>query len=367
MNRVRNIIGHQHTSNRQQVNREQHETGDDLDDQLTVVERQGDELEDSVTLSTAASGSVTIGDFQRLGFVNRCPSFNAERTMPLASVLLTKGFFCFPSELSFRTFLDNKRRLDALDSINGLGIPLFHAVSGGVVKSIFNRHAPIMRIYRYVLVDSNSEKPPQNGELISQDGFTMLFKCLFCSVYQEIVCNYSRVEHKFVFNAIRDSETVPETLIMASHVHSRGSDTRLMGLNLRWYGTTGFASPFGSGSFKLLVLDDGMPSRMDCRTLDEFERESRSYHGRTSGRLPTWATYSDQCSTVFPKKRTLRLGEFKIAESSRENGVCSSGIFDIPKETLALTCMCLVLHDFESRKDKRGGTAMGLPSVPFLL
>ncbi|QLQ82636.1 hypothetical protein HG537_0H03990 [Torulaspora globosa] len=367
MNRVRNIIGHQHRSSRQEVNQEQNEIGDELDDELTVFERQIDDIGDSVTVNTAGSGSVTIGDLQRLGFVNRCPSFNAERTMPFASVLLTKGFFCFPSELSFRTFLDNKRRLDALDSINGLGIPLFHAVSGGVVKSIFNRHAPIMRIYRYVLVDTSNEKPPQNGEMISQDGFKVLFKCLFCNVYQEIVCNYSRVEHKFVFNATRENESVPETLVMASHVHSRGSDTKLMGLNLRWYGTTGFASPFGSGSFKLLVLDDGMPSRMDYRTLDEFDRESRNYHGRTSGRLPTWATYSDQCSTVLPKKRTLRLAEFKIGESSPVNDARSSGIFDIPKETLALTCMCLVLHDLESRKDKRGGTAMALPSVPFLL
>lgn len=370
MNRVRSIIGHHHTaSDRNPVNRDQFYSGinDDLDDQSTVFERQSDDNEDSVTLNTAVSGSVTIGDLQTQGFVNRCPSFNAVRTVLFTSVLLTKGFFCFPSELSFKTFLDNKRRLDALDSTRGLGIPLFHAVSGGVVKSIFSRHAPIMRIYTYVLIDTNTEKPPKDGQLISQDGFKMLYKCLFCSVYQEMMCDYGRVEHKFVFNSIRDDEQPMETVVMANHVQSRGTDTKLMGLNLRWYGTTGFASPFGSGSFKLLVLDDDMPSRSDQCTLEEFDRAVRNYEGRTSGRLPTWATYSDQCSTMFPKKRTLRLAEFKVGESNRVDGICSPGIFDIPKETLVLTCMCIVLHDFECRKDRRGGTAMALPSVPFLL
>lgn len=370
MNRVRSIIGHQQTSTGvQQADRDQHYYGpsDDQDDQLTVFEGPNEDRGDNVTLNTAVSGSVTIGDFQRLGFVNRCPSFNAQRTMLFTSVFLTKGFFCFPSELSFRTFLDNKRRLDALDSTMGLGIPLFHAVSGGVVKSIFNRHAPIMRIYTYVLIDSSTEKPPENGELVSQDGFKVLYKCLFCSVYQEMMCDYGRVEHKFVFNAVRRNETPMEPVVMANHVQCRDTDTRLMGLNLRWYGTTGFASPFGSGSFKLLVLDDGMPSRMEYDTVETYDRELKKFHGRSSGRLPIWAHYSDKCSTMFLKKRTLKLAELKIGESNRVNGLSSSGIFDIPKETLVLTCMCIVLHDFESRKDKRGGASLALSSVPFLL
>lgn len=363
MNRIRNLIGHQRsgtTSDQQDSNEQQPVAiNNDVDDQSTVFGDQSDEIPDTVTLNTVVSGSLTIGDFQRQGFVNRCPTFNAARTMPLAYVLLTKGFFCFPSEKAYEKFLDNNRTFNTLDTNEGLGIPLFHAISAGVIKTMFNRHAPIMRIYKYMIIDTDTEKPPKDGTLVAQDGSKMLYKYLFCTIYQELMNDYSRVEHKFVFSG----ETAPENIVLANYVLSRGTDTKMQGLNLRWYGTTGFASPFGASVLKLLVLDDGMPSMMDQCKLEEFEEYSKSYKGRSLGKLPIWATYSDKCSTMIPKKRSLRLAEFNVGETGRE---CSRGIIDIPIETEALACMCMVLHDFESRKDRRGGGAMVLPAVPFI-
>lgn len=363
MNRIRNLIGNQRSASidNQGETADQLASGShyDTDDQSTVFDNPSDEVHDTVTLHTVDSGNVTIGDFQRQGFVNRCPSFCTERTMPLATVLLTKGFFCFPSEQSYERYLENNRTFNKLDHTEGLGIPLFHAVSAGVIKTMFNRHAPIMRIYRYQLVDSETEKSPKDGVLIMQDGSWCLYKSLFCTIYQELMYNYSRVEQKLVFSG----DYVPENLVLANFVHSRGTDTKLEGLNLRWFGTSGFASPFGATFLKLLVLDDGMPSKVDQRKREEFDEYSRSYSGRTTGRLPIWATYSNKCSTVIPKKRSLRLAEFKVGETNRD---CPLGIIDVPLDTQALACMCMVLHDFESRKDRRGGSSMVLPNVPFL-
>lgn len=367
MNRIRNLIGNQRSgsSNGQQRFSDEQAVGpgDEIDDQSTVFGNQEDEFPDMVTLSTVVSGSQTIGDFERQGFVNRCPSFNAQRTMLFAYVLLTKGFYCFPSEKAYEKFLDNNRAFNTLDTREGLGIPLFQAVSAGVIKTMFNRHAPIMRIYKYTIVDSDTDKPPKDGTVVAQDGSAVLYKYLFCTIYQDLLNDYSRVEHKLVFSG----EPAIEPLGMANYVQSRGTDTKLQGLNLRWHGTTGFASPFGANFLKLLVLDDGMPSRMDQRTIEEFQEYSKSHKGRTSGKLPIWATYSDKCSTVIPKKRSIKLAAFKVGEKSQPGRECSQGIIDVPMETQALACMCMVLHDFESKKDRRGGSAMVLPAVPFLM
>lgn len=364
MNRIRHLIGNQpetHHDNGMNVNqlRENHQfLADDDDDQSTMFEGNNESVQNGSALNRVISESSTIGDLQRLGFVNRCPAFNSQRTMVFVAVLLAKGFYCFPSDISFKKFLDNKRKFDNLDTNAGLGIPIFHIVSLGIVKTMFYRKAPSLKIYKYVLINSEIEKPPLDSELISENGSFKLYKFLFCSVFQAILDHYSRVEYKFVFHPANPTDCVPEELVMANHVQRRNTDTKINGVNLRWYGTTGFSSPFGSGNFKLLVLDDEMPSMMDQQTSDEYDAYAKTHKSRQLGRLPIWAKYSDATGTIIPKKRTQRLAEFEIGESNPNNGVPSLGILDIPWESQALTCMCMVLREFETRKDGRSSSLM---------
>lgn len=324
------------------------------DDQETLLENNsgdGNDLDDTETLNTVASGGDTIGDFQRQGYVNRCPRFTHHRMIPFVLVLLTKGFFCFPSEKSLKTYIGNKRKFDKLDGIEGLGIPLFHAVPLGVVKTIFSPKSPIMKIYKYIVINSEKDKPPPEAEEISVDGSLVLYKYLFCSVLEEVINDIGRVEHKFNFTRLNGDDPLPQVLTMANMKYWRNTDTTLNGLNLRWYGTSGFASPFGTGNIKLLVLDDNMASLMDQRTVDEYENHDRHNRTRPLGRLPIWAKYSNEGSTVIPKKRTLRMANLQMGEC--QSIAHSDGIFNIPWETQALTCMCMVLHEYESRKDRR--------------
>lgn len=239
MNRVRNLIGNHHNRNTLAdgaINQTPfYSDTDDIDDQSTVFERpNSDDAFDHVTLNTAISETQTIGDFQRQGFINRCPRFDALRTMPFTSVVLSKGFYCFPSEVSFKEYVDNNRKFDNLDTIKGLGVPLFHAVPLGVVKTLFSRNAPDVKIYKFVLINSEIKKPPVNGELISQNGSFMLYKYLFCIVFQEILDGYSRIETKLEFYRQHETDPPIEPLLMANHVQRRNTDTKINDLNLRW-------------------------------------------------------------------------------------------------------------------------------------
>lgn len=383
MNRVRELIGGQSGSRndrvRSQQQRQQRQqqynynidqasmmgTRESGDDQETLLENI---LDDTETLNTVDSGGETIGDFQRQGYVNRCPRFAHQRMVPFVLVLLTKGFFCFPSEKSLKTYIENKRKFDRLDPTEGLGIPLFHAVPLSVVKTIFSPKAPIMKIYKYVIIDSQVNKIPPDVERISIDGPLVLCKYLFCTVLEEVNNGSGRVEHKLNFTGIAandEDQLIPQVLTMANMIHWRNTDTQLNGLNLRWYGTSGFASPFGTGNIKLLVLDDNMPSLMEQKTTEEFENHDRNNRTRPLGRLPIWAKYSNEGSTVIPKKRTLRMANLQIGEY--QSASHSDGIFNVPWETQALTCMCMVLHEYESRKDRRrtGGVTLG-PDMIFM-
>ncbi|GAV50783.1 hypothetical protein ZYGR_0Z02060 [Zygosaccharomyces rouxii] len=374
MNRVRELIGGQHSSRNERTRSQRQDVPQPGmstragEDQETLFENDtddGDGLDDTETLNTVASGGDTIGDFQRQGFVNRCPRFTHHRMIPFILVLLTKGFFCFPSEKSFKKYIENKRKFDKLDGIEGLGIPLFHAVPLGVVKTIFSPKSPIMKIYKYVIIDSERDKPPPDAEQISVDGSLTLYKYLFCSILEEINNDAGRVEHKFNFTRLDNDGPLPQVLTMANMIHLRNTDTTLNGLNLRWYGTSGFASPFGTGNIKLLVLDDNMASFMDQKTVEEYEHHYRNNRTRPLGRLPIWAKYSNEGSTVIPKKRTLRMAKLQMGEY--QSIAHSDGIFNVPWETQALTCMCMVLHEYESRKDRRrtGGLTLG-PDMIFM-
>lgn len=373
MNRVRQLVSgqarHQNrnmqsTPSPQDQNALQHDEMEH-DDLITVIEN--DQFpSDAVTLNTFTSDANTIGDLARQGFINRCPRFTTVRTLPFVSILLTKGFFCFPSEKSFKIFLDNKRKFDNIDIETGLGIPLYQAISISVMKSMFSKSLPIMKIYKYVIIDSSIETPPESHEFVAQlnkgkeGGMERdLYKYEFCTVYKKVVDHYKRVEHKFVFHDTHVKTQEPPVYTMLNHIERMNSDTKMNDLNLQWYGTTGFASPFGSNNIKLLVLDDNMASLCDQYTMEEYDLYKKAQKTRPLGHLPVWAKYSDDNATILPKRRTLRLANFELGETDNPNITdteASGGLFEIPWATEVLTCMSMVLHDYESRKDKRHGS-----------
>ncbi|CAI4051469.1 hypothetical protein SUVZ_14G1590 [Saccharomyces uvarum] len=391
MDRVRSLIGSHRARNRQRPLYSHNETPSTTnllgadgngDDQSTIFEHEidrpgtaeptvneGDDNADAATLNTAVSEGSTIGDLQRQGFINRAPRFTSERTMPFISILLQRGFFVFPSEESFQFFLHNKRKLDNIDPKTGLGLPLFHAVSLNLVKSLFsNQNTPVMRIYKYAVIDSQCGKPPLNSELVLEINTNIsIYKFEFCTILKKLESHNfsSRVEHDFIFHINNEPDVhIP----MINYNQRKNADTTVHGLNLRWYGTTSLASPFGSNSINLLVLDDTMATYMNQQTIEEFDSYCRSRPTRPLGYLPVWARYTDDKVSIIPKKRSLRVATLYMQETdslndgpnsatsipyTNESEINSNIIDNIPWDSQVLTCMCMLLHEYESRKDKR--------------
>lgn len=386
MNRVRALIGGGSNRGRARRNHGQpvgNDTGllesqprmmmtNDIDqfsmfDQQTVIDGTNDEDNDSggddtetiSELQTFISESQTIGDLQTRGYVNRCPSFNSIRTIPFVSIILTKGFFAFPSQASFSKYLSNKRKLKdpTMFYDGGLGVPLFHGITSNVIKSLLlssgkQKTESVMKIYKHEIVPKfkglNLSQFP-SYEIILEDEKYILIKFEFCQIFKEAdPLDSLRVIHtlKFYNN---------DEVSMVNYSDKKDIDTNVEDLPLRWFGFSGFASPFGSSDIKLLVLDDNMPTFMNEVNVTNDPQITSSR--RPLKALPVWARYSDTDSSMLPTKRTVRLANLKIKEtvmsSENDDEDSSQGIIDVHRSTQILTCMCMMLHEYESRKERR--------------
>ncbi|KAK5780657.1 uncharacterized protein PWA37_003304 [Arxiozyma heterogenica] len=356
-----------------------------LYDQHTVVENEGNNpIEESMTINnddihTFISESQTIGDLYTRGYVNRSPNFDSVRNIPLVSILLTRGLFAFSSDISYKTFLNNKRKLDQPASLDngGIGVPLFHAVTNNVIKSLLvsgkSKVEPVMKIFKYQIIDNNHTSSLEdlellpNYEIILQNNISnkFLIKYEFCQIFKSIDENNSlKIIHILKFHDGKE-------IRMVNFSDKKDIDTVVDDFPLRWYGFSGFASPFGSNDIKLLVLDDNMPSYMDNNTINSGVNNSHTNNAnqlissRPLRALPIWGRYSDTNVSMLPTKRTVKLANFKIKELSQATNAAlytdsdedstslSNGITMIPENTQILTCMCMLLHEYESRKERR--------------
>ena len=351
-----------------------------LYDQHTVVENEANDQLGNIgnimpinndDIQTFISESQTIGDLHTRGYVNRCPDFDSVRNIPLVSILLTRGLFAFSSESSYETFLKNKRKLDQQSLLNngGIGVPLFHAVTSNVIKSLLVsgklKVEPVMKIFKYQIINNNNNNNNTedlelfpNYEIILQDNMSnkILIKYEFCQVFKSVDENNSlKIIHILKFHNGKEIK-------MVNFSDKKDIDTMVDDLPLRWYGFSGFASPFGSNDIKLLVLDDNMPSYMDNPRINNTNQLA---HNRPLRSLPIWGRYSDTNVSMLPTKRTVKLANFKIKELSPTIHVAShinsnegatslsNGITMVPENTEILTCMCMLLHEYESRKERR--------------
>ncbi|SCV05251.1 LANO_0H03378g1_1 [Lachancea nothofagi CBS 11611] len=331
----------------------------------TVESRSFDEVSSH---QGTASGISTFSGSRQEGFDNRCPEFKDLRNLPFVSTMLSKGFMAFPTEKSFLEYRRNKRRLDSLNDPHALGFPLLHAVTLSVFKTIINRHSPIMRIQRFTLVDTSQDpdwavnyKEDDCCKLMASRGPLKVFKLDFCEVFQHIETRTGHVDYRFLYRIDNRPNNNFFNLSMGSHVHRRDCDIKINDLKLRWYGTSGLSSPFGTNKFKLMVLDDVMPSFLDYATDAEYvQAKKKAQPLRPIAQLPVWGSYSDQHASIIPKNRTLRHANVKLRELSE----CSPGIRDVPWDTLVLASMSMLLHELESKKEKSspyrtGGLAIG--------
>lgn len=340
------------------------------DDQKTVFESdilQTETLNDfntangseTETLNTYFSESCTIGDLQTHGYVNRSPQFTSVRNISFISILLTRGLFAFSSDLSYKQYLQNKRKFDLVDPSNGLGVPLFHAISLNLVESIFrNKNEPVMKIYKYEIVNSIDIDNFPNADTIYEGENFIIIKFLFCTIYRETmnVATVQSTSQQSMDQDLKIKHTLrfynDKSTEMFNINNRRDIDTTLDTLPLRWFGFSSFASPFGSNDIKLLILDDNTPNLVNDSNIQYTPNNPNSNAIRPLGYLPIWAKYSDAGSSLsISMRRTISMANLEIKETSTNSN--NLGIINIPWNTQELTCMCMLLHDYESRKERR--------------
>lgn len=269
--------------------------------------------------------------------------FTRERNMPFVSVILSRGFYCFPTEQSYERYLANSRKFDNLDG-DGLGVPLFQVLDFSAIQILADKKLPDYRFYKYVLRKSGDPPPYQQHELISTDGNKRLYKLLFCEAFRSRL-GLTKLEYRFT---LYTDEGI-FTTVMIRCTQTRSIDTHFGGCNLRWKTSEPFLSPIFSRNFKLQILDDNMPSLLD----DDDTRRRKNGPVRKSSQLPLWARYFADTATVIPKKRTQKLANLVIGETEEETNPASYGLGYIPWATQVLACTCMVLHHLEDERRQR--------------
>lgn len=294
------------------------------------------------------SDNATLNDSHTARCVNRAPRFLSTRTLPFISVLWVRGFLCFPSLQSWEIFFDNNRKFTTRSLINGMGVPLLHAVPTNVIRSLWslkrNVSEKVMTFFRYKIVDTKDDllQYPQY-EILLRNETHILIKFEFGHVFKKTASANKTIHDLNFYNG--------ENYQMCNINNKLHIDTTIDSLNLKWFGFSGFATPFGSNDIKCFILDDDYPTYMNDDSAPSANNNRRGAT-RSLGSMPLWATYNDDNISRIPKKRTNRLANFTVNEINIPDSN-DQGIVNVPWNTQVLTCMCMLFHEYESRKERR--------------
>lgn len=199
-------------------------------------------------------------------------------------------------------------------------------------------------------------------------------KSPLCKVWQEVMKG-SIDKVKYIIEFENSLDFAQATITMINDGSKRVTDTSYDGIRMRWYGTTGLASTFGSGFFELRFVDRPLevpmrttgsrdPSRSSSVSSASDSREEGTGIGSSDGLGP-----SGGAGNGDERERLLRLRELQLDTERRRPPVAlyhnlttktlsptrKVGEFTIwePGYQLAdiIVIMGLVLREQEQRKD----------------
>ena len=291
------------------------------------------------SLITTASTADTVVD---LVLGHAVSDFNLLRTLPVVSFIFKKGLFVFPSEESLALFKTKNCDTVRLKKL-GLAMPVLQM--NIPMMAAFKRNYPTI-VFNRILPSTNESQDVQ--------------KVPFCQVFTKFLrrTHTTRFILHITPNGVQDD---PENfrVVMFTSAYGSFTDCRFKKTKMRWVGTTPAIASRGSGFFKLVVLNDSVPSLIDGIRDDDVNPQPSMEFLRsttrivTSSDMPPVTRFSDKSSTTLPWKGLLQLGDVKLVEvfSRSDTNSC----LDVADSSLVLTCMALVLRDQEVRKNKGNG------------
>ncbi|CAI4052432.1 hypothetical protein SKDZ_15G5150 [Saccharomyces kudriavzevii ZP591] len=252
-----------------------------------------------------------------------CLQFNRERSMPIASIFGTRGFFVFSSEQSYDKFKETNFKFNVLDA-DGVGVPLFHIVRNYNVLGHFTGSSPDFQIYKYVL--QKLQDPPLYSEcqVISKDKLFRLCKIPYCEIYSHL--SFFETKYDFFY----PSRTQPfKRYQMVKQNNFRDLDAYLNGMHFHWH------VKFYSDHYRLTYLDEEGHGSSSEKQIDRPDFVIGHYTKKFSNILPRSIS---KCSNVI------------IGEQSPPDYL---GITSVPELTEAFACQGALIHYLEHIEDKR--------------
>ncbi|ODQ63873.1 hypothetical protein NADFUDRAFT_80035 [Nadsonia fulvescens var. elongata DSM 6958] len=199
-------------------------------------------LTPTISVNSIRTGNQEFMD-QRYG------NFQQRKTMPINTLLFKSGVSVYGSYQDARTAADQSNLSNTISKKNKQRERNF-----GQMEEEIEKIWPSLFAYSPSTMTFSKKKSPY---MIIQKFKTDGTKELYCTVYQQVI-DQDHLKYVLELNQPnRDYPTLTENeqIIMVTNGAKRITDTIYRGIQMRWYGTTGLSSTFGSGFFELRFLD----------------------------------------------------------------------------------------------------------------
>lgn len=261
--------------------------------------------------------------------------FNRNRNMPIATIFGHNGFFLFPSEHSFDKFKQTKFDFPSLDA-DGVGLPLFH-IQHQYLSGNFTSNSPIFIIYKYVL-QANEDSPPYSEfKVVAQDSSLILYKIPFCEIYRR----FDVVTIEFELNFASPAQQGTSHSLVKGFTN-RDLHTRLNNRNLCWH--VNFFPVVASNHYKLLVLDENVPSLLDDPETKKRKKKLKKKTEESFSIAHYTSKYCDMLPHTVSKRANVIVGE--------QSEATAFGITSVPWNTQVIACEGMLIHFMEQNEGR---------------
>lgn len=265
--------------------------------------------------------------------------FNRSRNMPIAAIFGHNGFFLFSSEHSFDKFKQTKFDFPLLDA-EGVGLPLFHFQHQFTLSGNFTSNSPFCIIYKYVL-QSNEDSPPYSEfKAVAKDRSLILYKIPFCEIFRRF--DFVRTEFELKFASQWPEGASP---LLVKGLTNRDLHTRLNNRDLCWH--ISFFPVGASNHYKLLVLDDNVPSLLDDSETKKRKKKLEKKTEESFSIAHYTRKYRDMLPHTVSKRSNVIVGE--------QSEATAYGITSVPWNTQVIACEGMLIHFLEQTEREGGG------------
>lgn len=250
------------------------------------------------------------------------------RTMIIANVFRSNGFYLFPSKNSFDIF--KKEKTPKLNE-EGVGIPLLH------FERLDRLLGTKFEIFKYEIRSSNEPPPYGDYKIVDQDERYKIYKYSYCKIEKTKPLSMTNGSYPCTFDFLDNT-----SITLAPVNSTRDADSTYMGYSFRWH--IDFFDIFEYSLIYLPATEKWMQSNIR-------ERKNKSFFGISKVDYSSdiiLATISSRKCDILPR-RVNKMAKIVVGENS--NNTDYFGIKNVPDMTLKFAVQALYLFELQSERN----------------